>query len=327
MEFKYTISIIIATYNPEIQKLKQTIKSITAQKDIDFEIIVVDDGSINDFSREIYAFFDEISFFDYKIIMNAQNHGTVRNIYEALKYVNGRFVKTISPGDLLYCEDVLKNWYEHMLFMDADVSFGDVVHYYNKDNKIKVFSTKGNPVCRRLYQDVNKMNRRSSFVDYLLANDTVNGASLMMKTTVMSKYLNMIVDKVKYAEDYMVRIMVFDFVRITYFSSKVIWYEYGSGISTSKNDIWAKRLLEDFEACNYIISKLESKNDKIAERYKLFLQHKFKKDIYRKILKVLYFPDVIFWRGMMKISRSKYPKNLEYEWIMNILDVEEIESK
>ena len=39
------VSVLLVTYNADWNKLKQTIESIIAQKDVSFELIIADDGS------------------------------------------------------------------------------------------------------------------------------------------------------------------------------------------------------------------------------------------------------------------------------------------
>ena len=47
-------------------------------------------------------------------------------------------------------------------------------------------------------------------MDYLLANDTILGAAVLAKRNIILKYLLEMEGKVKYAEDYMIRLMIFD---------------------------------------------------------------------------------------------------------------------
>ena len=43
----------------------------------------------------------------------------------------------------------------------------------------------------------------------------------------------------------------------------LIWYEYGDGISTTKNNKWAKFLYQDFEGTNEIIKNRKKQNANI----------------------------------------------------------------
>ena len=58
MKNKYDVSIIVATYNPDLNKLMSTLLSIIIQKGIKFEIIVTDDGSQKDYFK--VKFFREL---------------------------------------------------------------------------------------------------------------------------------------------------------------------------------------------------------------------------------------------------------------------------
>ena len=43
--FDFSVSVILCTYNPDWRKLKATLLSAAMQEDIDFEIVLTDDGS------------------------------------------------------------------------------------------------------------------------------------------------------------------------------------------------------------------------------------------------------------------------------------------
>lgn len=42
---EYEVSVVVASYNPQIEKLLFTIKSIVNQKNVDIQIVITDDGS------------------------------------------------------------------------------------------------------------------------------------------------------------------------------------------------------------------------------------------------------------------------------------------
>ena len=62
-------------------------------------------------------------------------------------------------------------------------------------------------------------------MDYLLANDTILGAAVLAKRNIILKYLLEMEGKVKYAEDYMIRLMIFDNKIICHMDKNLIWYE------------------------------------------------------------------------------------------------------
>lgn len=63
---KYKITVVVITYNPDYKKLFQTLYSIVIQKNIIFEIIVSDDGTIDFDKKGIEQWFIENNFFHLK---------------------------------------------------------------------------------------------------------------------------------------------------------------------------------------------------------------------------------------------------------------------
>ena len=48
---KADISVVVLTYNPDLNDLKKTLRSIMLQDGVDFEIVIADDGSKNNLSE------------------------------------------------------------------------------------------------------------------------------------------------------------------------------------------------------------------------------------------------------------------------------------
>ena len=100
---KYDFSVIIASYNPDLEKLKKTIVSSYKQKDVSFEIIIADDGSKENYKLEIERWAKENKIeMIYKFL--PENKGTVKNIISATKISRGRIIIPIAPGDY-FAED------------------------------------------------------------------------------------------------------------------------------------------------------------------------------------------------------------------------------
>jgi len=312
------VSVILVTYNPIWDKLVLTLKSILSQKFTNFEIVVADDGSMNSLNELVSGFFEENGFVNYKFANSVNNVGTVRNIYNALVVSSGKYVKVISPGDMFYDDNSLKNWVNYMESQNSRVSFCDAVYYRMSGNQIDVIKKKTSPANLSLYNEPS--SRNELLIDYLLANDTILGAALMMRKSTMLQYLEMIVGRVRYAEDYMVRLMVFDDIKISHVSKNLIWYEYGEGISTSSNNKWEKLLFDDFEATNQIICESNNPKDRMARKYMTFLNLHIENKYMRKIIKCVMFPSVIYWRRRAKLSEVFSPENANIQLIRRFIN-------
>lgn len=296
------VSIIVATYNADWQKLMMTINSIIIQSGVKFEIIFADDGSKIKWNDKIRRYLpDDI---DGSFVDAEKNVGTVLNIANAVNRAKGKYIKVISPGDCFNGCEALRKWVDFMKKSDADLSFCNAVYYTNIDRHVRVISQQMSPKNIELYHKKNNQNR--IFIDYLLANDSILGASVMAKKDIFFSYLTEIKNRVKYAEDYMIRLMVYDRKKIYHINCNLIWYEYGEGISTTQNNKWAILLYKDFEEVNDLIKKRNTEQSNLHERYRRFLTDR-NIGVLHKIKKIVMFPSMIGYRWKMKFSKNTTP--------------------
>ena len=108
----YELSIVILTYNSSFENLMKTLESSLNQDEINFEIIIADDGSKENHEKEIRDYFLAHDFTNFQLVLNRQNRGTVQNLLSALDVARGEYVKPISPGDLL--KNVSCKWIKFM---------------------------------------------------------------------------------------------------------------------------------------------------------------------------------------------------------------------
>lgn len=311
------VSVILVTYNSDLKKIKFTLNSLMRQKGIILQIIVADDGSFNNYSQELKSYFKDNNFINFTLVNSEQNKGTVRNIANAVRYAKGKYTKTIAPGDFFANEQTLQKWIEFMERESVRVSFGEAA-YYSDYQTMGLIRTKGSPSNKALY---NKGLKYSNiFVDYLLANDTILGAALFMDTKILKKYIKTIENRIIYAEDFMIRIMIYDGIEVRFYPNVAIWYEYGTGISTSKNKKWEKLLHNDFEESNKIIEEREPKT-KLQKKYIKYLSLKKHKDII-KLIKVILFPKMLYFRIKMRNAREYTPVGADKEKAKIMIGVE-----
>lgn len=297
MENKYDVSIIVVTYNPIWEKLKITLAAILLQKDVDIEIIISDDGSIDNMFKKIKQLFMEKNFLNYKLLPSSENQGTVKNFLKGLKIAQGKYIKGISPGDLFYDELTLKKWLSFMKQKQALVSFGEYIPYKFINNKLKPLKILHHPIYMKPYLD-NKYNIKQEQLMYVFLGDNAVGATFMSEKVITEKYLDYICNNVKFAEDNIFKSMIADGILIDYYPQNVIWYEYGTGVSTSQNLFWHKAILKDrVNFSKLIYNQLLKKSNKniILKKYMKLIHYGINSNnrnkIYRFIfkLKKLYF--------------------------------------
>lgn len=254
-KYKYDVTILVASYNPEWYALKRTLCSVLNQKKVSYQIVIADDGSKTNFHNEVIDLFDKYKFNDYEFLASETNNGTCINIYNGLLKSDGEYVKTIGPGDCLYEKTTLLDWVNFAKQKDADICFGDAIFFSKNENKTEEIISK-----RRYPQNVTPYLKenysiKEGIYNYVLLGDVVWGSNLLTKTEIMLIYLQRIIGKIIYAEDMIYRMMIADGKKISYYRKNVIWYEYGSGISTSNDCKWNDIISNERIISNNMIAK------------------------------------------------------------------------
>lgn len=238
------VSIIIVLYNSDMIKAERTIKSAVSQKNIDFEIIVSDDGSKDNPKENIKAIFKKYNFTNYKININPQNLGTVKNILSALKLSRGKYVYCISPGDMIYDDNTINYFFQFAEKNNACVCFGNYYDYriVNENSEIlgRVTSSARTPFyCEK-----------KSFTMYkllIMFGEGILGPAFFRERNYALKYIGQVSEVSKYVEDNTsVICSLADKVPIYYYDKKICWYECDTGISRLRNIEWDNRIFDDF---------------------------------------------------------------------------------
>lgn len=293
MQFEYSVTVFITTYNPVWKKLESTLMSVITQKNIDFEVIIADDCSISDYTVEIENYFQTYNFNNYKLIKHEINVGTVRNCYDAFIEAKGEYLFGVSPGDMLYNETTLYELYKFAKINNADTCFGHAV-YYNNNNKLNILSKKYNdPKQPCLFEDKDALL-------YLLFGNSILGAVFFRKKVSAIKYIGEIIGISKYVEDNTsAAFALADGVHYLYYNKYVVWYEYGTGVSTSKNKRWEEVLRADFDMT---YNKLY---EKYKDNYVINVFHKVRKmNKIKKIFFLLWNCPLLFFR-ILKFKCTK----------------------
>lgn len=259
------VSVIICTYNSDITKLKKTIFSVITQKKLCLEIIISDDGSSYFNETEIHSFFSEKDFVNYKIYVSPTNLGTVKNIYMGVNNARGKYVYIISPGDLFYSEHTLFDLYCFCENNHCKFCFGDAINYESKDGEI-VFTKSKFPKNPDIYIKT-KFSYRIALIGFFAKQQPI-GATYFRDRKEALHYFALIQDKIKYVEDYPSTAMfLLDNKKLLYCEKPVIWYEYGSGISTSGSKIWKERIGKDFAIARNMLLEMYPKNKIVIVKY------------------------------------------------------------
>lgn len=274
-------SVIVCTYNSSEKSVVYTLDSIINQDFEDFEVIICDDGSIDNKSVFYETYFNKKSFEKYKLVMNVENKGTVRNLISGLKCANGEYIKAIGAGDALSDKDVLNNTYCYMKKNNSKLLFSDM-NVFTIHNDERIIIKKNIPVSKKKYEKGNSSKCMKKNI--IVLNDQISGASMFFEKQKMLEYFENIKDVVIYMEDLVQYLFLLDGIDVHYFNRKCVNYEIGEGISTkkdSKNNIRMKKDKESF--LNYMFNKY-SDDLYVKRRIKL---EKIEQECENKLLKSL----------------------------------------
>lgn len=241
-------SVLVVTYNSEWNKTRQTLLSIIQQEKVSFEVVIADDGSKNNNFDKITELFKEKSFINYKLVANKENKGTVRNFLTGLDVCSGQYIKPLSPGDYFYNNCSLYNSLQYIKENKASVYFGTPAFYSRIDNEQIIIPTEpANPKDLRPY-----LNNNDKLIkhNYFTHNDSIIGATVIYEADSIKKHLITLSSFVKYAEDYVIYLMLANNEKIRYIQFTkdemfFVWYEYNSGISTQNNSKWHQILCDE----------------------------------------------------------------------------------
>lgn len=259
------VSIIICTYNPDTEKLNRTLFSAVLQKNVDFEIIITDDGSDDFDEAAVENFFEEYEFKNYKIIRHATNNGTVSNYYDGLIQASGDYVYGISPGDYFYNATCISELHTFCDENNIDICFGEAACYEEIDGYVK-FKKPISPKWPYSFS-MSIYSQKIALISFLFGHQPIGATYFRRKETTI-KYFLEIINKVKYVEDYpTTALFLLDGMKLYYFSKPVIWYECNTGISTSMSTVWKKRFEDDLKLARGILFQKHSNNNILQAVY------------------------------------------------------------
>jgi len=274
---KYDMSVVVLCYEPDTQSLKNTLNSIIRQENCKYEIIIADDGSKKEYFSEIRQWLNDQNIKNVVFVKNEKNGGTVKNFISGLLVAQGKYVKDISPGDYLYSKDVLYSIVKYMDEYKSKVCFGNAVYYYEENGKLQL-KGKQNPVDLKPYKTNNKKIIKKNYIYF---QDYILGACFAFERECILKYATLISPYVLYAEDISVICMVYDGISVDYLEKDIIWYECGSGISTSGNSKWNNILRNE----NRLVYENYLNNEKEAYQFVHQMGVPSKKTIIKKVMK------------------------------------------
>lgn len=322
---KYEVSVVVLTYYTDLNRLLFTLHSVLLQQNVDLQIIIADDGSENNFFQEVEKFFEKYNFSDYILLPSEKNRGIVINYYDSLCACSGKYIKGLSPGDMLYGREVLRNWIDYMKKYKLSLSFSDAFYYRWSDKNIDILRVKTNP--QWVPKKTNERFMERLRIKQIIYDDNWLGVVELVETQVLQKFLSYFVGKVKYTEDSVYKLMGYSGIRYGYFDFETVLYEYGTGISTSNNIVWEKRIYDDWVATNEIIKNADCFDKKLQNLFfkKMNFYEKYVRDenILKKAWKASKVPGYLWWKVWAKVFPRYSRTCIEEEIVKQIMTMDE----
>ena len=280
------LSILLVQYRPDEGELRRTLASLLRQSCRDFELVVADDGSDEDFfplTRKILA---ENGFIGAKFVKLTPNGGTVKNVLNGAKQATGKWVFTVSPGDYLYDADTVA-WLLEVLRRDAPrVAFGRLACYADR-NGAPIRRPGDAPFDRTPYRP-GAYDAKTAKRNMLLYDDGISGAGLVYERELLVQALEKMAGRVLLAEDFAARLFAVENIPIVGYDRCIVWYEVGTGVST--NEGARARMLRDWRAMVELLRELYPKDRTVRLAYEYYFNDRHKSRLVRGLVGRLIVP-------------------------------------
>lgn len=277
-------SIIVPTYNSQLSKVFLTIESILRQDFNDYEIIVTDDGSDKDNFYKIEEYLLSRNFKNYTFIKHEKNVGTVKNMQNAYINCKGEYIKGLGPGDLLYSEKTLSKLSIFLDSRDSNFAFGRLRAYHLENNMVN-YDEFVAPPNNLIYSYEKKYKAIKNILERKLY---ISGSTMVFrKKYILQNKFNL--KNVKYCEDIVQVLVAINEDKIDFFDSNIIWYEYGSGISTDKKQSQSFKQELDQDHINFYtdLNKQFPQNKMVEKAFEDMKLNSINNPIKRKLLKLI----------------------------------------
>lgn len=162
------LSIVIPVYNSHtiLPELLRRIDQYISILRIDYEVILIDDFSNEDTSREVMKLKEEYSFV--KAFRNNINLGQPKTTVYGISQSEGKYIVTIDD-DLEYCPSEIVSLYEQIKINDSDVIFGISPDKYKIQGKNEFIAKIRNKILNLIWEkpitDSFKIFKRSFVFD------------------------------------------------------------------------------------------------------------------------------------------------------------------
>ncbi|UEA16880.1 glycosyltransferase family 2 protein [Pasteurella canis] len=281
------VSVLICAYNVD-KYIEECIDAILNQTYKKLEIIIVNDGSVDDTLLLLNNFAKRDS--RIKIINNEKNIGFIGSLNVGVSHVSGDYVARTDADDVTKPE-----WIEKIL--DSMRSNPDIIAM---GSYITVLSEDGNGSHLANYYEHNQEWQNPlthcEIIEEMLFRNPIHNNSMIIRSSAFSKYGLRFDSSYKYAEDYKFWLEVSRLGKLANYPESLVYYRLHntqtSSVHNIQQNLIAKKIrkiainyyLQDL-GVNYILGDKISFNDLVKIQSELFKLDLLKKEV---IIRVLY---------------------------------------
>ena len=230
------------------------------------------------------------------------------NMLDGIKRAEGKYIKVIGAGDLLYDENILENVYRFMERRNSRCCFGWAHGYEEHQKEIHKRIIKL-PVFVNAYRKGKTKQIIKNIVKY---DDRMAGCALFFERNYPIPFWETMVKTgcVRYSEDLLTIEMALKEECYDFYDACVVWYETNTGVSSKKSKFSSEQLITH-DVYNYfnVLAKKYSNNPLLKRGLKIRMyQTKYRNRIQR-ILNYYRVPDKFIYELIARIYKNfSYPR-------------------
>lgn len=276
------ISIVIPIYNTEKLFLEKCIQSILQQSYKEFELLLMDDGSKDEY-RE---YLDQFLILDHRIrVTHAANQGVSAARNQGIKLAQGEYIAFIDADDWVE-KDFLQQAVCYMEENQLDIVIGAVRNQYKDKSEIKGITSK-NKIT--VYEEINIQKVIKQIISCSATQDVPELKNCMMgavwcklyrRDAIQSHKFN---ETIKIAEDSLFNVEVLSEAKRVGIA-KDVWYNYrinsNSALKRYRSD-YCKEIEQTLNAYRSLIKKQKAP---LWDEYYLRVMKEFSTMMYQYVL-------------------------------------------
>jgi len=300
-DYNEKISVIVPVYNVE-KYLERCIESILNQTYKNIEIIIVDDGSVDN-SSYICEKYKKV---DNRVkVFHKNNEGvsSARNL--GLKQSTGKYILFVDSDDYLDINMIQKLYY-NITKHNVDISICE--YYLVEENK---------SIVQKKNSIFNQILNKEQFYDFILKDNAFGGYlfNKLIKRELFYNHNNMLLfnENIHICEDLTFLCEICQNINKVYYTTETLYY-YVQRSDSALSSIYSKKQLSNFYAFKEVMSIYKKNNIPIDKNYEFkFLKFCFDALFLFRYLKV----DNKTLKKSIKKSKKEYYKKLKKECIFD----------